>query len=81
LVCGELARIPSNLETQLRRPCSDKRYSANAPHISPMTAAMPIHGSKYLIRLRLFREEGWISWENVASIRFRASHPALAFSA
>ena len=42
--------------------------------------AMPIHGSKYLIRLRLsgssgmawpFREEGWICWENVASIGFR----------
>ena len=31
------------------------RHSANAAHISPITAAMPIHGSKYLMRLGLFR--------------------------
>ena len=30
-----------------------KRHSGNAAHISPITAAMPIHGSKYLIRLGL----------------------------
>jgi hypothetical protein len=30
------------------------RHSANAAHISPITAAMPIHGSKYLMRLGLF---------------------------
>jgi len=30
------------------------RHSANAAHISPITAAMPIHGSKYLMRFGLF---------------------------
>jgi hypothetical protein len=56
-VCDELALIPSSLQTRLTRGCSESAHSANAAHIKPMIAAMPIHGSKYLIRLRLFRSD------------------------
>jgi hypothetical protein len=49
-VRGLTARTPPSLQTPLRRRCSASRHSANAAHISPMIAAMPSHGSKYLMR-------------------------------